>query len=82
MRKTCVDEKKKNRNKCLKCLYHNDLIFREVIMALEETLNMEKDKLLDPVIGVDVEKDSDKEFSWDSILDDDDDVDDDNETNL
>ena len=67
---------------CLKCLYHNDLIFREVIMALEETLDMEKDELLDPVIGVDVEKDSDKEFSWDSILDDDDDVDDDNETNL
>ena len=67
---------------CLKCLYHNDLIFREVIMALEETLDMEKDELLDPVIGVDVEKDSDKEFSWDSILDDDDDVDDDNETDL
>ena len=67
---------------CLKCLYHNDLIFREVIMALEETLDIEKDELLDPVIGVDVEKDSDKEFSWDSILDDDDDVDDDNETDL
>ena len=67
---------------CLKCLYHNDLIFREVIMALEETLDMEKDELLDPVIGVDVEKDSDKEFSWDSILDDDNDVDDDNETDL
>ena len=30
---------------CLKCLYHNDLIFREVIMALEETLDMEKDEL-------------------------------------
>ena len=39
-------------------------------------------ELLDPVIGVDVEKDSDKEFSWDSILDDDDNVDDDNETDL
>ena len=51
-------------------------------MALEETLDIEKDELLDPVIGVDVEKDSDKEFSWDSILDDDDDVDDDNETDL
>ena len=48
-------------------------------MALEETLDMEKDKLLNPVIGVDVEKDSDKEFSWDSILDDDDDIDDDDD---
>ena len=41
-------------------------------MAPEKTLDMEKDELLDPVIGVDVEKDSNKEFSWDSILDDDD----------
>ena len=56
---------------CLKCLYRNDLIFREVITALEEKLDMEKDELLDLELHVDDEKD--KVFSWDSILDDDDD---------
>jgi hypothetical protein len=59
---------------CLKCLYKNDLIFREVITALKEKLYMEKEELLDSAMGVDVEKD--KEFSWDSILDDEDDEDD------
>jgi hypothetical protein len=56
---------------CLKCLYHNDLIFREVITASEEKIYMEREELLDPAIDVDVE--NDEEFSWDSILDDDDD---------
>jgi hypothetical protein len=60
---------------CLKCLYRNNLIFREVITALEETLDMEKEELLDSAMDVDVEKD--KEFSWDSLLDDDDDDDED-----
>jgi hypothetical protein len=58
---------------CLKCLYRNNLIFREVITALEETLDMEKEELLDSAMDVDVEKD--KEFSWDSLLDDNDDDD-------
>jgi hypothetical protein len=56
---------------CLKCLYHNELIFREVITALDEKLDMEKDELLDEAMDVDVEKV--EEFSWDSILIDDDD---------
>lgn len=56
---------------CLKCLYHNELIFREVITALDEKLDMEKDELLDEAMDVDVVKD--EEFSWDSILIDDDD---------
>jgi hypothetical protein len=65
---------------CLKCLYHNDLIFREVITALKEKLDMEKEELLDSAMDSDVEKD--KEFSWDSILDEDDDEDDDEDTDL
>ena len=40
---------------CLKCLYHNDLIFCEVIMAIEEKLDMEKKELLDLVMDVDVD---------------------------
>jgi hAT family C-terminal dimerisation region len=65
---------------CLKCLYKRDLIFREVITALKETLCMEKDELLDSAMDADIEKD--KEFSWDSLLDDDDGDDDDDETDL
>ena len=64
---------------CLKCLYQNDLIFHEVITALKEKLDMEKDELLDSEID-DIEKG--KEFSWDSILDDDDSDDGDDETDL
>jgi hAT family C-terminal dimerisation region len=55
---------------CLKCLYKNDLIFHEVITALKEKLYMEKEELLDSAMDVYVEKD--EEFSWDSILDDED----------
>jgi hypothetical protein len=62
---------------CLKCIYRNDLIFHEVITALEEKLDMEKDGLTNSEMHVDDEKD--KVFSWDSILDDDDD---DDETSL
>jgi hypothetical protein len=65
---------------CLKCLYHNELIFREVVMAGEEKKDMEKEELLDLAMDVDVE--THEEFSWDSILNDDDDdnSDDDNDT--
>lgn len=56
---------------CLKCIYRSDLIFREVITAVEETLDMEKDCLLD--VAMDVDTDNEVEFSWDSILIDDDD---------
>ena len=55
---------------CLKCIYRNDLIFREVITALEEKFDMETDELLYLATDIDIEKN--KEFSWDSILDDDD----------
>jgi hAT family protein len=58
---------------CLKCLYKNDLIFREVITALKEKLGMEKEELLDSAM----DDDEDKDFSWDSLIDDDEDDEDD-----
>ena len=66
---------------CLKCLYHNDLIFHEVITAIEEKLDMEKEELLDLVMDV-VVVEKDKEFLWDSILDDDDDDEPEDNTDL
>ena len=58
---------------CLKCLYKNDLIFCEVITALKEKLGMEKEELLDSAM----DDDEDKDFSWDSLIDDDEDDEDD-----
>ena len=61
---------------CLKCLYHNNLIFCKVITALEEKFNMEKDELLDLAMDIiDVKTQKDEEFSWDSILNNDNDDD-------
>ena len=48
---------------CLKCMYHNDLIFREVVTAEEEVNDMEREPLLDTAL----DNDND-EVSWDSIL--------------
>ena len=58
---------------CLKCLYKNDLIFCEVITALKEKLGMEKEELLDSAM----DDNEDKDFSWDSLIDDDEDDEDD-----
>jgi hypothetical protein len=58
---------------CLKCLFHNDLVFREVITASEERSDMEKEELLDFKLDMDADVAKDLEFSWDSILDVDDD---------
>jgi len=48
---------------CLKCMYHNDLIFREVVTAEEEVNDMEREPLLDTALD-----DDNDEVSWDSIL--------------
>jgi len=56
---------------CLKLLYRNDLIFREVITAVEEELERENDPLLDE--GSIDDADLEKEFSWDQLLIDEDD---------
>ena len=54
---------------CLKLLYRNDLIFREVVTAVEEpplSLNLKNDPLLNEgsINTVDI----DKEFSWDRLI--------------
>src|SRR5277367_1327550 len=56
---------------CLKLLYRNDLIFREVITAVEEELECKNDPLLDE--GSIDDADLEKEFSWDQLLIDEDD---------
>jgi hypothetical protein len=55
---------------CLKCMYHNDLIFRDVVVATEEEENLEE---------MDVElaggaDDVAEGFTWDQLLADDDDM--------
>jgi hypothetical protein len=44
-------------------MYHNDLIFREVVTAEEEVNDMEREPLLDTALD-----DDNDEVSWDSIL--------------
>ena len=49
---------------CLKCMYHNDLIFREVVIATEEEVDLE---------GMDLELEGDASvaeegFTWDQLL--------------
>ena len=58
---------------CLKCMYHNDLIFQDVIVATEEEAELE---------GMDLELAGESEgnnslgegFSWDELLIDDEDL--------
>ena len=56
---------------CLKLLYQNDLMFCEVVTAVEEEVNLENDPLLNKgsIDTVDI----DKEFSWDWVIIDEDD---------
>ncbi|KAF8238509.1 hypothetical protein L208DRAFT_1490182 [Tricholoma matsutake] len=45
---------------CLKCMYHNDLIFQEVVIATEEDVDLK---------GMDLELAGDAEgFTWDQLL--------------
>ena len=48
---------------CLKCMYHNDLIFREVVLAMEEEAELE-----DELVAADVETVQEDGFSWDQLL--------------
>lgn len=51
---------------CLKCMYHNDLIFREVTTASEEVKYMEQDPLL---YTTDVQVDTNiTEDGWDDMV--------------
>ncbi|KAF8954126.1 hypothetical protein BDZ97DRAFT_1677628, partial [Flammula alnicola] len=60
---------------CLKCLYHNDLIFREVLVSSDIESWLEMDEVID--IDVDSHKilECAEEFSWDQLIGDEDDED-------
>ena len=48
---------------CLKCMYHNDLIFREVVLAAEEEVELE-----DELVAVDVDTVQGDGFTWDQLV--------------
>jgi hypothetical protein len=50
---------------CLKCMYHNDLIFRDVITASEEVKDMEQHPLLYMDVDTNIAEDN---SSWDDII--------------
>ena len=49
---------------CLKCMYHNDLIFQEVIMATEEEVELEDMDLELAADGI-----VEEGFTWDQLID-------------
>ena len=54
----------------LKCFYQNDLIFCEVLTSTEEEMDMELETTLDVDIGE--QEDNREEFSWDQLLEEED----------
>jgi hypothetical protein len=54
---------------CLKCMYHNDLIFREVVVATEEEVELEEMDL--ELADASVVEEG---FTWDQLLADDEDM--------
>jgi hypothetical protein len=52
---------------CLKCMFHNDLIFRKVEMIVDEEKEMDKDFEL-TMDNEEVKSDLDEQFSWDQII--------------
>ena len=50
---------------CLKCMYHNNLIFREVVVAKDEEAELE-----DELVATDIDTVEDG-FTWDQLLIDD-----------
>ncbi|KAI9430466.1 hypothetical protein F5148DRAFT_1313088 [Russula earlei] len=52
---------------CLKCMYHNDLIFQDVMVATEEEAELEE---MDLELAKSTD-DADEGFTWDQILADD-----------
>jgi hypothetical protein len=54
---------------CLKCMYHNNLIFRDVIVATEEEKELE-DNDLELAGDVDGDSDAEEGFTWDQLVED------------
>lgn len=55
---------------CLKCMYHNDLILREVVVATEEEVDLEE---MDLELAADASV-VEEGFTWDQLLADDEDM--------
>lgn len=51
---------------CLKCMYHNDLIFRDIVVATEEEEDLEEMDLELAEGAEDVA--ADEGFTWDQLL--------------
>jgi hypothetical protein len=52
---------------CLKCMYHNNLIFRDVTTASEEVKDMEQEPLLYMDVDINVMEDA---SGWDDMVED------------
>ena len=58
---------------CLKCMYHNDLIFQDVVVATQEEEDLE-DMDLELAGGDGVSSQVEEGFTWDELLVDDVDI--------
>lgn len=58
---------------CLKCMYHNDLIFQDVVVATQEEKDL-KDMDLELAGGNGVSSQVEEGFTWDELLVDDVDI--------
>ena len=58
---------------CLKCMYHNDLIFQDVVVATQEEEDLE-DMDLELAGGDGVSSQVEEGFTWDELLVDDGDI--------
>ena len=68
---------------CLKCMFHEDIIFREVVTVAEIESEMdEAETCLDNAYGNKTDLDDEDSFSWDQyVIDDDEDDDNESENN-
>ena len=58
---------------CMKCIYHNDLLFREVQVSSEIEKELDSEEVIDMDMDLDEVLQEADGFSWDSIVDNDDD---------
>ena len=60
---------------CMKCIYHNGLLFREVQVSSEIEKELDGDEVIDVDMDADEVLQEADGFSWDNIIVDDDDED-------
>ena len=61
---------------CMKCIYHNELLFREVQVASDIEKELDAAEVVDVEMGLDEVLEEADRFSWDSMIVDDDDEED------